>query len=214
MAWAVAAAVVSRLAVLASGATASWLIVFRDRSAELHARLVNNLFINPWGRWDAGWLVYIARHGYRKPASQAFFPLYPWTVHNLDLVIGNTWWAATCLSLAFYGGAMALLYRLIADEFDRRTAALTIALISVFPTSFVFGAAYTESLFLLLSAACFFFARRRRWLFAGLAGMAATLTRSTGILLVVPLVVLLAQDRGWSWRKPSAGWLRGRACRA
>lgn len=204
------AVVLSRVAVIATGAITTWLVVFRHQPGAFRAHLVNNLFVNSWGQWDARWLVYISRHGYREAASQAFFPLYPLIVHNVDLAFLSTWWVSTCLSLLFYVAAMALLYRLIAEEFDKRVAALTVALISVFPTAFVFSIPYTESLFVLLSVACFFFARRRRWLLAGLAGMLATLTRSTGLLLLVPLVVLLAQDKGWSWRRPSLDWVRGR----
>ena len=102
------------------------------------------------------------------------------------------------LSLACYAAAMVLLYRLAAAEFDTRTAALSVAFISVFPTAVSFGVVYSESLFLLLCLAAFVFGRRDNWALAGLAGLLAVATRSSGLVLAPALLVLYAQQRGWS----------------
>ena len=64
-----------------------------------------------------------------------------------------------------------------------KSALWTVVFLSVFPTAFFFQAIYSESLFLLLSVACFLAARRGRWALAGAAGFLASLTRNTGLLL-------------------------------
>jgi Gpi18-like mannosyltransferase len=61
----------------------------------------------------------------------------------------------------------------------------------VFPVSYVFYAPYTESTFLLFAVLLFYFARKRRWVLAGLCGALATLTRQQGLFLMVPLVMEL-----------------------
>ena len=59
-------------------------------------------------------------------------------------------------------------------------------LISVFPVAFVFSFIYSESLFLLVTLTAFYYARRGSWALAGAAGLMATLTRSSGLLLFCP----------------------------
>ena len=73
--------------------------------------------------------------------------------------------------------------------------------LAIGPLSFFFQAVYTESLFLLLSLACFVFAREGRWRLAGVMGLLATLTRSTGVLLLIPLAYYYYERRGWKLRK-------------
>ena len=54
---------------------------------------------------------------------------------------------------------------------------------SVFPTAYFLHAAYTESLFLALTIASFYYARKERWAVSGLLGMLTAMTRVTGIIL-------------------------------
>jgi hypothetical protein len=201
---AVLAVLVSRIAAFAVGYydTAAW----RVGGAAVHWTFVGRL-TREWAVRDGGWFIGIARNGYSYPNSSAFFPLYPLLLRlTAVLTGGNYQLAGVLLSLACYAGAMLLLYRLTAAEFDTRTAALAVVFISVFPTAFIFGAVYSESLFLLLSLAAFVFARRGRLLAASVAGMSAVLTRSSGLLLLVPLFVFYAQQRGWTWRHVQLSW--------
>jgi hypothetical protein len=59
----------------------------------------------------------------------------------------------------------------------------------VFPTSFYYGAVYTDALYLLLSLLSFYFARKSRWVLAGIAGYFAGLARLIGIVLL-PVLLL------------------------
>jgi hypothetical protein len=200
---AVAAGLVTRLAVLAVAIAGAW-VTYRHGHAVGGA--LHEILVAPWTRKDAGWFVHIAREGYAVGSGRpAFFPLYPLLVRIVGvLMFGNYWLAGVVVSLACYAGAMLLLYRLTAAETDSRTAAATVLLISVFPTAFVFGAVYSESLFLLLTVAAFYLAGRRRWVAACAAGALATLTRSSGIVLVAPLLLIYAEQRGWLARRAGA----------
>ena len=120
---------------------------------------------------------------------------YVGVVFGGDLVV-----TGIVISLACYGGAVWLLQRLTRAEFGDTVAARAMVYLSLGPLSFFFQAVYTESLFLLLSLACFVCAREGRWRLAGLTGLLATLTRSTGVLLLVPMVVIYYEQRGWRLR--------------
>ena len=183
--------------------------VIRDpRFAEALHGLAGRL-VNPWAHWDGVWFVRIASTGYRHPDSQAFFPLYPLLVHLLAPLVGGYYViAGMIVSLVAFAVTMVLLYKLSSRLFDPSVAAWTVAFIAWFPTSFVFSAVYSESLFLMLCVAAFWFASTRRWLVAGIAGFFAALTRNSGVLLVVPLLLLYGREVGWSWRSLSLRWPR------
>jgi len=200
---AAAAAATARLLTLAVGfATNLWLgvrlrhvpVVDTGMRAFRHHPL--GFIESAWLHWDAVWFINIVEHGY-TPRAAAFFPLYPATIWALTAVVHRpaTW--GILVSLACFAGALAILYQLVRDEFDARTAVWVVALLSFAPTSFYFQAAYSESLFLLLTVASFAAARRGRWLLAGTAGLLAALTRSSGVLLLAPLALMwLEQVRG------------------
>src|SRR4029453_15684684 len=75
-------------------------------------------------------------------------------------------------------------------ELGDADARLTVALVALFPTAYAFSAVYTESLFLALSAGALYAGRLGRWRWAGVLAALASATRSTGVLLVVPLALL------------------------
>jgi len=66
----------------------------------------------------------------------------------------------------------------------------TVTLIAFCPTAFFFSAVYTEGLYLLLSVGCILLARRGRWLWAGVLGGLAAASRNSGVVLLVPFLLL------------------------
>ncbi len=151
----------------------------------------------PWAHWDGVWFVRIAADGYAAhPWSPAFFPLYPLTVRAASVLTeGNLVIAGVLVSLVCYAASMVVLFRLTRDELGPQAALWTVVLISLFPTALVFQAAYSESLFLLLTLLCLSLARRGRWASACAAGLLAALTRSTGVLLLLPLAMIWWEQR-------------------
>lgn len=171
-------------------------------------------FISIWYQWDANWYMSIASEGYQwVPGDQsnvAFFPLYPLTVRLLGVVMGGRYLlAGLFLSSAYLLGGMAYLYRLVRDDFGEEIAGRAVLLLAIFPTSVFFSTLYTESLFLMTSVAAFYYARRGRWALAGGWGLLASLTRITGLWLLLPLVWELVSQKKFSLRKlsPAALWL-------
>jgi Mannosyltransferase (PIG-V) len=166
---------------------------------------------NPWAHWDGVWYIRIASHGYRPFAdSQAFFPLYPLLTRAVGRLLGDNYELGGILvSLCCFIAMCALLYKLVEREFGPRPGFFAIVYLCVFPTSLFLQAVYTESLFLLLAVACFFFARRGTWPLAGLAGLGAAATHVSGVVLVLPMALLYLRERGWRWSAvgPSAASL-------
>jgi hypothetical protein len=197
----------SRLLVLVAG-VAGGLLLHRVSGwadydpGQLTARLgtVGNLLTAGSVRWDSIWYVHIAQHGYDSAAATAFFPLYPLLIGALSFSTASAVIAGMTISLLAFGAAMFAIHRLACLETDTATARLTVLLLAFAPVSLYFGAVYSESLFLALSAGAALLARRERWGWAGvLAGLAAA-TRIDGVLLVV-LVLLPRRERRFDRRR-------------
>jgi hypothetical protein len=166
-------------------------------------------------QFDASYYLAIASHGYlaTAPDHLAFFPLYPGLIRVLGLLSGSNVIAGLVISSASFALALVLLHRLAELELGSRAADATVLLVAFAPLSFFFTAVYTESLFLLLSVGAVLAARRERWALAGILAGLATLTRPTGILLVVPLIIMRLRagrlDRQLAWPLIPVGALLG-----
>jgi len=171
--------------------------------------------IDIWTRWDSNWYLTIIKQGYVPPAdisanfsNLVFFPLYPYLIRWLALPIhvkanSNSIYLAIgiLLSNLCFLAAAYLLYKLVVELFhDETIAQRTLILLIAFPAGFFFSAFYTESLFLLLSVATVYAAWRKRWLLAAVLCSLAAVTRSQGILLVIPMAWLYMDARQWKFR--------------
>lgn len=158
---------------------------------------VGELLAAPAARWDAAWYLVIAHYGYRPDfgsftaARSAFFPLYPLGVGALERLGVEEVAAGVLLSVGALACGLYGLHRLATLETGRRDVARTAVLLTALaPMSFYFSAVYSESLYLALSVGMFLCARRGRFGWAAALAAAAAATRSTGVLLAVPLGLL------------------------
>jgi Gpi18-like mannosyltransferase len=158
-----------------------------------------------WNQWDAPHYIDIARDGYVTTGDQrfwiAFFPLFPWLVRALTVVVRDYVVSAHLLSLVCAIATALLFERLVALDFDRSIARAAVVFMFIFPTAYFFHAGYTESLFLALALGCILAARHDRWGVAALLGALASMTRVNGLLLI-PVLMLEARgrfDRRWLW---------------
>jgi hypothetical protein len=150
----------------------------------------------------------------------AFFPLYPLGVRALSDFGLAPVIAGVALSTVAFVAALYGLHRLTTLEvarlsrsgargelsgerfgggatagrlatLDSREVARVAVLLTAFaPMAFYFSAIYSESLYLALSVGLFLCARRGRWASAAALGALAGATRSTGVVLLVPLLLL------------------------
>jgi hypothetical protein len=165
---------------------------------------VGDVLVAPAARWDTSWYAVIAAHGYHPElglATQfrtAFFPLYPLLLSAFDaggygaIVFGGILVSLLALALGLYG-----LHRLVTLEtaaphrFSHPDVPRYAVLFTAFaPMAFFFSAVYSESLYLALSVGVFWCARTGRWHWAGVLGALAAATRSAGVVLLVPILIL------------------------
>jgi len=146
-----------------------------------------------WVRWDSGWFLRIARHGYGAdpPATPAFFPLYPGVMALLGRALGGRYaLAGLVVALGSCLVAFELLWRLAARHLGAEGAFRTVLYLALFPTALFLQAVYSESLYLALALAAFALAEARRWPWAAVAAALALLTRSSGVAVVAGIGVL------------------------
>ena len=151
---------------------------------------LGNVLAAPAVRGDAIWYLQIAGGGYYTRAATRFFPLYPVLVRAGSLLTRSPVVAGVLVSLVALFAALVIIHRLTVLELGARVADVTVELIAFGPVALFLSAVYTESLFLALSAGTFYAARRGRWAMAGALGGLAALTRVTGVLLVLPVLIL------------------------
>ena len=141
-----------------------------------------------WANFDGLHYLGIAQNGYGL-YQQAFFPLYPWLIRWLAGFIHNYLFSGLAISHLTFFASLYLLYRLLLFDFSEKFARRVIILLLLFPTSFFFVSFYSESLFFFLMIAAFYFARKGKWLVAGIFGALASATRVVGIFLLPALLV-------------------------
>jgi hypothetical protein len=178
------------LAVLSFGRAADW-SGFDPMRLTAPFGYFGNLLAASFARWDSVWYLAIARGGYDHEAARtAFFPVYPLVLRGVGVVIGSDLIAGVLVSLAAFGVALVLLYRLVELDLGAEVAQVTVLLVAFCPMSYFFSAVYSESLFLALSLGCIWEARMGRWAAAGVFGALAAAERNSGVALVVPVVLL------------------------
>ncbi len=144
--------------------------------------------------WDSDWYLDIAKNGYvfkgpEKLSNIVFFPLYPALIFVFSFVtIGNADLAGWLISIIFLILSGYYLSKLVQEFHKKIDSQLVLMFLLIFPTAFFFNAIYTESLFLFLSIASFYYSLKKNYWLSALFGLSAALTRITGVLLFIPLV--------------------------
>jgi len=162
--------------------------------------------------YDASWYATIAEHGYdagpfdaSAQHNWAFFPLQPLLWRAASTITGEFALPGIALANLCVLIALIVVHRLaFALGLTPAAADRTVLALALFPVSYFFALPWTESLFLLLSAACFLAAMRERWWLAGVLAALASITRLNGLFLLAALAILLWQARD---RAPRVAWL-------
>lgn len=158
-------------------------------------------FLLSWWDWDAIHYIEIAHNGYTMLSNTVYFPFFPLLIHSVGLLFGGSttadYAAGLILANSCFYGVLALFYVLVSQDFGHVVAKYALIYLAFAPYALFFFIGYTESLFLLLTLAVFFFLHRGKvsdWWLAGLCGFLGALTRPTGIILIVPFLVTGAMN--------------------
>ncbi len=169
---------------------------------------LGDLLAAPVARWDSAWYLVIAHYGYRPDLGvytaprDAFFPLYPTGVKAVSWLGVPPILAGVLISLAALALALYGIHRLTTLELGRhgieagsedraaRAARLAVLASAFAPMAFFLSAVYSEALYLALSVGLFWSARQGRWALVGALGGLAAATRSAGMVLLLPALMI------------------------
>ena len=151
--------------------------------------ILSNFLLYPFANFDGVHYLLIAAKGYTVNAG--FFPLFPLSIHIATLPFKDIlsfdpkqYFIAITLVSLYFIASLTVFYKLIKLDYKENVAIWSIIFLLIFPTSFFYASIYSESLFLLLSLAAFYFARKKRWLVAGIFGVLLSATRLVGIFIL------------------------------
>lgn len=129
----------------------------------------------------------IAKNGYGQ-YEQAFFPLYPLLIKFLSpLFSNNQLLTGLIISNVSFLIGITILARSYKDS------KWLIIFLLCFPTSFFFGAVYTEGLFFLLVVSTLFFLKKQNYLLVAIFAFLTATTRIVGVFIIVPIVFHIIQ---------------------
>jgi hypothetical protein len=126
---------------------------------------------------------------------------------------------AMLISNAFALAAFVGLALLAAHEYGLEAAPPALRALAAYPLAFFLVAAYADTVSLAFIVFCLLCARRGAWFGAAACAFLASLTRPTGVILILPMLWEFGRQHGWwaraTWRQAMAATARdGRALAA
>lgn len=156
-------------------------------------------FLTAFANFDGAHYLLIAKNGYTQ-YQQAFFPLYPLLIRWLSFIfLSNYLLTALVISnVSFLLGLyiFSRYLKLISPSFDKPASPAggfhpvsVILFLLIFPTSFFFGAVYTEGLFFLFFVATLYFLKKEKYGLTAICAFLASLTKLIGLFLIIFFVL-------------------------
>jgi hypothetical protein len=206
-----------------------WTPIDTSLTYKLHKPYLGEPFMNQQVAFDSEYYLSIATVGYNDPKvtsaridgqltplNYAFLPFYPYVMRAVSFPLrafGLTAIATSTLAgvivsvLGTLGGLLAL-YDLARQELGESGAWRAAFYLLVFPAGFFLAMVYTEGLFVGLAFGSLALIQRKKWVFAALLAICATLTRSIGVALVIPLAVAYGRSGQWGEFRPMGKGLK------
>lgn len=158
---------------------------------------VANWWLNAWTTYDTEHFFRIANVGY-EARTAPFFPLYPFLLRIFaPNEIAMAVWGIALSNLAF-GVGLGFLHRLTTSDFNSRVATRAIWLLAFSPISAVLSAVYTDASFFCFLVVAFWAARNKHFALAGICAAFAALTRNSGPIIFIALLLEWLQARRMS----------------
>lgn len=161
-------------------------------------------FITAFGGFDGAQYITLVREGYNT-YTQAYFPLYFLIVKAVSFIFPtphsprpyNDLLSALLVSNACFLAGLHVFNKYLGLLFEKHKKPIVwcIVLLLTFPTSFFFGAVYTEGLFFLLFASSLYFLKKKNHWLAGLFAALSSASRLMGVFLLIPFVFSLVGSR-------------------
>lgn len=180
---------ISRLGFLTFAFLASYFIPLREGYLGIQSLYSEPYLIAIWANFDGRHFLRMSMQDFHS-SDFAFFPFYP-SLIGLFSKISNLQniYTGIIISLTSFIVALVVTHKIIMLDYGKKVADLAVILLSFFPLSFFYNAVYSDAIFLAETVVSFYFARKGNWLWSGIFGFLAALTRLAGIALIFTLVV-------------------------
>jgi hypothetical protein len=170
------------------------------------------LAVDVWNRWDSQFYNALANQGYPKARDDggwvyhaAYYPLFPVLMRGVsELTRWPTFVTGLLLSQLAWIAGLFYFYRLLRLDHSADVSERAVMCLLAYPGSHFMGAVYPDALALFLSVFAVYAARQRLAFVAGASWALACVTRSSGPLLVFPVLLGLWSAEG---QKPSLRFL-------
>lgn len=190
---------------------------FDDQTMKLPVSLHDTQWfkMKDFAKFDSYAYLNIATQGYDKhkidephpPANWVFFPLYPILLAGVDKLINfvgtvDPTITGSILSNLLLFLALLYLYGIcLQHQLDENQARTAVIFMLLYPTSLFYSLPYTESLFLLLSAAAIYYATDKKYALAFLAAALSTVARVPGFINLFFVVGTIVLNEGFTFSK-------------
>jgi hypothetical protein len=159
--------------------------------------LARNDWLNVFLGWDSAWYLSILTNGYTfSTQSFSFFPGLPLFSSLINLLIQNP--AASLVFCSFSFGILWVpIYQLVAELYlTKKAAFISTLLFALSPYVFLFTTvAYSEGLMLFWSLLAWLLFKKGRVALASASAAIAVLSRAVGIVIVVPMIYEIINNR-------------------
>lgn len=164
-------------------------------------------YFNVIQSWDGQWFRSIVEHGYPSTLPRedgivtenqwAFYPLFPLLVRAVMTVTALSFGvAAGLLNLVLAATGMCVLFRMVSRRADPFAGAMTVLVLSAFPSAVVFQTTYSEALTFLLLVVSLASLEGRRYGRLLVVGLLLAVARP----IVLPLSLVIAVHGLIRWR--------------
>jgi hypothetical protein len=198
-----------------------WMFVrFGGWTGDIHTRWLRSYavlfptrfnFLALFTEFDSGWYLSIARDWYSGTrwfsdiewfwpgwAKFSFFPAYPATI-RLGFLFTGDYLLSAVVPVFLFGLAWIPFFQAIAERYMSRIEAMNCTIFTAFFPSVLFfsSVAYSEPMFIFATVASWYFNLKDRVTPSTVFATLATLTRSYGILAVLPILADTVTKRKW-----------------
>ncbi len=150
-------------------------------------------FIRALTNFDGIFYIRIAIHGYQL-TEQAYFPLYPILLYNVNSILHNPILAGLSISLISFVIGIFVFKKYLESVLDKQNVIWALLFLLAYPTSYYFGVLYNEGLFFLLVVGLLYSLKKKYFWLGMLLAYCASLTKVVGVFLVFPIACTFLEE--------------------
>ena len=164
-----------------------------------YKEVLRDYFLPQWiysfANFDGIHYLLIAQNGYSQ-YEQAFFPLYPILIKFFSFIFKNYLVSSLIISYVCFLTGLFVFKKYLGEILKNKKQVIwTLIFLIIFPSSFFFGAVYTESLFFLTFISSLFFFQKKKYAKSAIFAFFCSLTRLIGVFILIPFLIKILLEK-------------------